>query len=132
MSTMTIWTTKKAPEEVAMKKAKALLERSRSTGGGRNNVAGIGSIASAAEVLEMLSGSCACAQNKLRAAIYGRALELLVKEEKLLEVQMRNEARQKQASRQSDEEWTHRSRVIEAQSAGGVCPSPTDGNTHFQ
>ncbi|KAH7947303.1 uncharacterized protein LOC119396553 isoform X4 [Rhipicephalus sanguineus] len=66
-------------------------ERSRSMGGGRSNAAGIGSIASAAEVLRMMSGSCECAQDKLRAAIYARALDLQVKEEKLLEVQMRNE-----------------------------------------
>ncbi|XP_049273093.1 uncharacterized protein LOC119396553 isoform X2 [Rhipicephalus sanguineus] len=66
-------------------------ERSRSMGGGRSNAAGIGSIASAAEVLRMMSGSCECAQDKLRAAIYARALDLQVKEEKLLEIQMRNE-----------------------------------------
>ncbi|XP_037519740.1 uncharacterized protein LOC119396553 isoform X3 [Rhipicephalus sanguineus] len=67
------------------------LRRSRSTGGGRSNEAGIASVENAAEVLKMSSGSCECAQNKLRATIYERVVDLLVREEKLMEIQMRNE-----------------------------------------
>lgn len=73
------------------------LRRSRSTGGGRSNdmvtsnEAGIASVANAAEVLKMSFGTCECAQNKLRATIYERVVDLLVKEEKLMEIQMRNE-----------------------------------------
>ncbi|KAL1419725.1 hypothetical protein MTO96_024993 [Rhipicephalus appendiculatus] len=70
------------------------LQRLLYTGGGCSNAAGsIGRTASVVEVLEMLSGSCACAENKLLAVIYEQVFALLHKEEKLLEVQMRNEVR---------------------------------------
>ncbi|KAL1419723.1 hypothetical protein MTO96_024991 [Rhipicephalus appendiculatus] len=65
--------------------------RSRSRGGGNSNTMAIRSIASAARVLETMSRSCSCTQNKLLAAVYERAHGLLLKEENLLEVQMRNE-----------------------------------------
>ncbi|KAL1480303.1 hypothetical protein MTO96_051142 [Rhipicephalus appendiculatus] len=59
-----------------------------------SNAAGsIGRTASVVEVLGMLSGSCACAENKLLAAIYEQVFALLHKEDKLLEVQMSNEVR---------------------------------------
>ncbi|KAH6928490.1 hypothetical protein HPB50_016827 [Hyalomma asiaticum] len=81
------------------------VQRSRSRGAGQSNLAGIGSLSTAAETLEMARVSYASADNKQRAEIYQRLCCLLDKEERLVDMQTRNEIRkQKLLNRQMKKE----------------------------
>lgn len=80
---------------------KGEMEHSVSRSDGQRNLDGIGSLSTAAETLEMARVSYASADNKLRAEIYQRLCCLLHKEERLVEMQIRNEIRkQKLLNRQ--------------------------------
>lgn len=63
-------------------------QRLCSRGGRRSNLSGL-----AAEALETTSGSRARVESRLRAEIYQRICHLLLKEEELVEIQIRNETR---------------------------------------
>ncbi|XP_050026590.1 uncharacterized protein [Dermacentor andersoni] len=63
--------------------------RSRLRCGGQT----IGSPAKSVQALEMMSTSCACAEQKLRVAVYKQLSTVLSMEAKLLREQMRNEVR---------------------------------------